>query len=140
MALAACADSVPTKIAIEISATGSVNPDLGGRPSPVVTQIYQLSSDDRFAKADIIQLIDHDKDLLGSDMLTRDEVILQPGESKTIDLAYLKDAKYLGFVADYRDIDHANARALLMSPKKDKIIVKLKVDKLAVSATQSEQK
>lgn len=130
----------PTKFAVAVSTNSAVNPDNFGRPSPIVTQIYELSNSERFSKVDIIQLIDHDRELLGGDLLARNEVVVQPGETKTIDLPYLKDTKFIGFVSDFRDIDHADARAVAAAPSDDRVLTELIVDKLSVKIQQAKQR
>ena len=61
--LGACASHAPTNIAVNVSSAADVNPDSSGRPSPIVARIYELSGTDRFSKADIFQLLDHEPDI-----------------------------------------------------------------------------
>ena len=55
-----------------------VNPDLNERPSPVVVTIYQLSSRTIFDNQDFFSLYENAQTILGPDLLTKQELELQP--------------------------------------------------------------
>jgi type VI secretion system protein VasD len=138
--LGACASHAPTNLAINVTAASTVNPDSTGRPSPVVTRIYELSGTDKFSKADIFQLLDHEKDALGSDLLDRSEAVMQPGESRVVKMAVKDGAKYLGVIAAYRDIDHADWRSVTIMPASDDISTLVTVGRLAVKVEETDRK
>ncbi|GGF20350.1 type VI secretion system-associated lipoprotein [Aliidongia dinghuensis] len=140
LSLGACASKPPTTLSINVAAADTVNPDIYGRPSPVVTRIYELSGTDRFSKGDIFQLLDHDKDVLGGDMLDRSELILQPGESRTIKMPVKDGAKYLGVVAGYRDVDHADWRSVTQMPMTDDVSTLVTVGRLSAKIEETERK
>jgi type VI secretion system protein VasD len=138
--LGACASHPPANISINVTAARDVNPDSTGRPSPIVTRIYELSGTDRFSKTDIFQLLDHDKDGLASDMLDRQELVLQPGEARTVKLAVKDGAKYLGVIAAYRDVDHADWRTVTVLPASEDTLTLVTVGHLGVKVEQTERK
>ena len=138
--LGACASHAPTNIAVNVSSAADVNPDSSGRPSPIVARIYELSGTDRFSKADIFQLLDHDKDGLGGEMLDRTELMLQPGEARTVKLAIKDGAKYLGVIAGYRDVDHADWRTMTVLPESEDTSTLVTVGHLGVKIEQTERK
>ena len=61
-----------------------INPDASGRPSPVPVRVYLLKSAERLARADYFQIIDHERDVLGSDLIKREDVVMRPGESHVV--------------------------------------------------------
>lgn len=119
-ALAACASGPPksTKARMTVVAQSDVNPDAGGRPSPVVVRVYQLQQDAKFANADFFALFDDEQQALGADLLARDEIELAPGERKVLQVEVKGDAKFLGAVAAFRDIRNSQWRAVQPAPKK----------------------
>ncbi|TWB41106.1 type VI secretion system lipoprotein TssJ [Nitrospirillum pindoramense] len=120
--LAACSHEPPpppparTTVPVSINVGPDANPDTLGRPSPIVTRVYQLASKDKFTIAAPIQLIQHDAQALGTDQLGRDEFVLQPGEKKQMTLPQNDKVHYVGIVAAYRAIDQANWREVVALP------------------------
>ena len=90
-----------------------VNPDMNGRPSPVVIRIYQLKSDGAFAQAEFFALFDDDRKVLGAELLGREEYELAPGEQRTLELTGPPEAHFMGTVAAFQGIRSATWRALV---------------------------
>lgn len=110
--LAACGgDTIlppaPTKISMNVEASGDVNPNAEGRASPVVLRIYSLKSPAIFNEADIFQLFEAEAATLGPDLLGREEVVVMPGSSQLLDREVPDDTTYIGVIANFRDADHA---------------------------------
>jgi type VI secretion system protein VasD len=118
--LAACASGQPksTKARMTVIAQSDVNPDASGRPSPIVVRVYQLQQDAKFASADFFALFDDEQQLLGGDLLARDEITLAPGERKEVQVEVKGEAKFLGAVAAFRDIRNSQWRVVQPAPKK----------------------
>jgi type VI secretion system protein VasD len=87
----------PTKAAIVVSA--DVNPDSGGRPSPIVVRLYQLKEEGAFNGASYFALADKEQATLGPSLESREEYELQPGQTKELVLKIPPEARYLGAVA-----------------------------------------
>jgi len=100
----------PHKLQINISATADVNPDIDGRPSPVILHVLELSSIEEFNMADFFALTADDASALGGDVLNKTEIILTPGSSRSMTLELRPETTSMGFVAGYRDIDNARWR------------------------------
>lgn len=94
-----------TKADIVVQASNNVNPDINGRPSPILIRIYQLKSSVAFNNADFFALYDRDVAELGADYVARDDLDLKPGESKPLERRFSDDTRYLGIIAAYRNID-----------------------------------
>ena len=115
--LTACVSNKPvqifhTKIDAEIVAVDDLNPDINGRPSPLVVRIYELKDIDAFEHADFFTLYDEEATTLEGHLIVREEIELTPGEQGEIRRRLNEETKYLGIVAAYRDIDQARWRAV----------------------------
>jgi len=100
----------PAKLHIDVTAAADSNLGPGGKPLPVVVRIYELKGQGAFTTADFFALYDKDAEVLGSELIARDEVTLAPGQSLPIERPLKPDATYLGAVAAFRDIDRAHWR------------------------------
>src|ERR1051325_963690 len=91
--------------ALSVAACGSIKVtaqtdvpqrDARGQPLQVVLRFYQLSSKDRFQKADFLALFRNDQKLLDKDLLWRKEMTLLPHSELVLKEGRKKGAKYLG--------------------------------------------
>ena len=123
--LAACAGGPPKKepMMLTLQAAAEVNPDLQGRPSPVVVQILELKSLELFNSLDYMSLSDPSGAALSADLLNRNQVVLSPGASRQMELELDASTQAIGLIAGYRDIDNATWRqAVPISPGETKSI------------------
>ncbi len=105
-----------TKSAMTVAAAADTNPDGSGRPSPIVVRVYQLKTDAAFKGADFFALYDDDQKVLGAEMISRDEYVLNPSERKTIDVTVSRDTRFIGALAAFRD-RNAESRVLVPAPR-----------------------
>ena len=112
LALAGCAAKPPvvTPVALTLAAGADANPDVRGRASPLTVRVYVLKSPGPFEAADFFSLFEKDTATLGAELVQREEMLLRPGESKKLDLTLPADAKAIGVMAAYRDLDRARWR------------------------------
>ena len=101
-----------TKLQLNIEAAPGVNPDTSLRPSPIKVRIYELKDAASFSEADYFSLDTGDKVTLASDMLARDEFILRPGESRSIQRKSNTQTTAIGVLAGYRDLPNATWRVV----------------------------
>jgi type VI secretion system protein VasD len=129
------------KVKTEITAAADLNPDRNGRPSPVVLLMFQLKAIDAFKNADYFSLSDPDAAIIAADMIERTELSLQPGEVRPFEAEFDEEARYVGFVTSFRDVERAEWRAIVELPDKgflkkvfsrDKLVIQLR--SLAVTA------
>ena len=106
--LSACA-SAPKRenLDMQISTTVDVNPDMQGRPSPIILHILELSSTEQFNRLDYMSLTQPSGAALGPDLLGKNQLVLQPGDSKPLPMELNPLTTAIGLVAGYRDIDNA---------------------------------
>src|SRR5262245_41026995 len=82
LALAVGCGSSPPLLRGAIKVDTRVNPDRGGRPSPIVVRIYELKSVAAFNGADFFSLYDKEQETLGSELIGREEYQLHPAETR----------------------------------------------------------
>ena len=98
---------------IAINADAKVNPDQDGRSSPVVLRIYELASDKKFGSLDFFDLYDNDKEALEKTFIKKQEMELNPNESRKIDFVLNEKTKFIGFLVAYQDIESAKWREIV---------------------------
>lgn len=96
-----------TKLAFDITASPRANPDQQGRYSPIMVTIYELKSPTQFQEMDFFSLQNNGKELLGDDLLNKEEFILQPGETIHIRHKTTPGTTTIGMTAGYRNITHS---------------------------------
>ncbi|WP_418124142.1 type VI secretion system lipoprotein TssJ [Variovorax sp. 160MFSha2.1] len=99
-----------TTVAVTLTAGADANPDARGRASPLTVRVYALKSPGPFDGADFFSLFEKDQATLGAELVQREEVLLRPGETKKLDFNLPPDAKSMGVMAAYRDLDRARWR------------------------------
>ena len=112
--LSACAAKPPPKPASvtgTVEASAQVNPSASKRPSPLLIRIYELKSVATFNAADFMSLYQRDQAELAADLVTKEEFVMSPGETKTFAKTLGADTRFLGVVAAYRDLEHAKWRS-----------------------------
>jgi type VI secretion system protein VasD len=123
-----------TKSAMTLVASADTNPDRNGRPSPIVVRVYQLKTDGSFKGSDFFALYDDDQKVLGVELISRDEYVLNPSDRKTIDVVVSRDTRFIGALAAFRD-RNAESRALLPAPRGG-LTVTIERARIVVSAVE----
>ncbi len=110
-------DNPDTVVQLVITASPSINPDINGRPSPVVVRVYQLKAQTAFSVADYFTLTEREQEALGGDLLFRESFVIRPGETRRWERTYsAMGGRGLGIVVGYRDIEHSTWRAFVEVP------------------------
>lgn len=113
LALTACASKpVVSQVKLSIAAGADVNPDARNRPSPITVRVYALKSAAAFEAADFFSLFEKDAVVLGAEVVSREELLMRPGDSKPLEMKLPPEAKALAVFAAYRDLDRARWRAV----------------------------
>lgn len=126
-------ESVVTALSVDILATSNLNPDVNSRPSPVVVRLYQLKTPGKFEAADFNSLYNNDAATLGSDLIKREEYILRPGELQQYKNEPGDEARYLGVVAAFRNIDSAGWKSQVIIPQGQRSEIKVLLESLNVA-------
>ena len=127
----------PAVMSLMIDAGKDQNPEPDGTPAPVAVHVYQLSATGRFERADVFALIDREKATLGSEGLASEEVVVTPGEQRTLKRELMKGVQFIGVTVLFRDIDHATWRVMTQVPDNGPIPLTLDISKLAATLTQA---
>jgi type VI secretion system protein VasD len=117
LSLAACSSKPPPPpkpppvVTIGLTGSADQNPDINGVPSPVVVRIIELTGTNKFERADVYALIDHEAQTLSPDEADSQEITLSPSEQRSIKIDPKPGVTAIGVAALYRDIDNAQWRA-----------------------------
>jgi type VI secretion system protein VasD len=106
----------PTVVSVTLTAAPDANPAPDGQGAPVVLRVYQLASASAFTGAEFFPLFNQDQTTLGPDLIRRDEMILTPGQTRTLTLTPTDPVKAIGVFAAYRDFQHATWRGTAEVP------------------------
>ena len=116
LVLAGCAGPPPpvppTLVTIAATATADANASRAGGGAPVSVRVYQLTSPAGFEGAQFFQLLNGDAAILKDDLVKRDDLLLGPGQSRTLSLAPPDRAQAIGVFAAYRDYEQVAWRAV----------------------------
>jgi type VI secretion system protein VasD len=139
--LGACAKEPPPPgvIDLAISAGSDINPDPQGNAAPALVRVYQLASPVKFENGDFFLLFEKEKDVLGPDLLGREEIAVAPGETKTLSQPLKPNATHVGVLAAFRDIDKASWRAVVEVPPHGTTKLASTVEKLTITLAPAEE-
>lgn len=134
LALAGCGGGPPPPTMIELTMAASPDANaIQNIPSPVVVRVYQLKSPAAFEEADYFQLDKSESEVLGDDLLGKDEYFLSPGASQTVISEVNPDTRYLGLVAAFYNIDAATWRDTVPVPPNETTAVTANIGAMSVT-------
>lgn len=107
----------PTILTVQYDASTDLNPDIYGKPAPLVVAMYQLKSVADLEDRDFYSLDKNNGDVLGEALVAKDQVEIRPNQTLTLNEKLSPEANHIAFVASYRDIDNATWR--LITPIED---------------------
>jgi type VI secretion system protein VasD len=96
----------PTTLDLEVYSGKELNPDANGISSPLMLNFYELRDAERFLKLDFWALIDEPTKQLGADLLSQSKQVIVPQEKQLYYVLFHEEAKFLGVIASFRDIDN----------------------------------
>lgn len=129
----------PTLVAGSIKASAGVNKSPSGRPSPLQMRVYELKTSAAFTGADFMAMYQGDQAALGADVVSREEMTLQPGETRPYNKTLSPDTRFIGVVGFYRDLERANWRTVVaIQPNKTQALA-ITAGDLAVSVVNTVQ-
>jgi type VI secretion system protein VasD len=132
LALAGCSALSPysdmTKLDLSLQGSDTLNPDINGRPSPIVVRLIELKHPVAFENADFFSLYQRPKEALSPDMVTSEELELRPGEQRDMKLSVQPGSRYVGVLAAYRDLPEASWRFVIPLAEKQRTQIALRLD------------
>jgi type VI secretion system protein VasD len=138
LALSGCAALSPysemTKLDLTLNGSEQLNPDLNGRPSPIVLRLIELKHPVTFETADFFSLYQRPKEALAPDMVVLEELELRPGEQREMKLSVQPGSRYVGVLAAYRDLPESNWRVVIPLLEKQRNSSVLTLDAQGIKA------
>jgi len=107
LALSACTSYSPSPFYITLKSQQWLNPDEHRRPLAVVVRLYQLVDDERFQSASFNDLWKNDQQVLGDQLLQRQEWVVIPAQEKSVAITRRPETQYIGVVALFRRPEHS---------------------------------
>ncbi|PHN32185.1 type VI secretion system lipoprotein TssJ [Pseudomonas sp. ICMP 460] len=139
--MAGCSSLSPyshiTKLNLKLTASDQLNPDLNGRPSPIVVRLFELKHPVSFENADFFSLYERAKETLTPDMVASEEMELRPGETVELKLSVEEGSRYVGVLAAYRDLSDTQWRYTVQVTPLDATDVDLTLDQSGIRNTHA---
>jgi type VI secretion system protein VasD len=113
----------------------NANPDLTGRPSPVIIHRYELRSDSTFKQAEMLPLFSDPVVTLGPDLVAFDEMTILPGKAYTLEYEPMLETKFVGVMASFRQTAGKGPWKVIVpinSEKSSKIAIELNSSSLVL--------
>jgi len=134
--LAGCS-SGPALLTANVAASAQVNPDFKKRPSPIVVRVYELKASTQFESADFVSLFDKDQAVLGADLVSREEFVLRPGETKLIAKPLSPDTKFIGVMAAFRELERSRWHVVVPVAAGKKNVMAIGLTDIAIEARRT---
>ena len=103
------------RIALDIAAAPEINPDPDGQPLPVLVSAYQLDDPETLEGVERAALVRDERAALGG-WVAREELMLEPGERRVLELSMEDEADYLALAAHFREAEQEAWRAVVPLP------------------------
>lgn len=136
LALSGCSSWSPysdtTKLDLNLAGGEKLNPDINGRPSPIVVRLIELKHPVAFENADFFSLYQQPKDILSQDLVSTEELELRPGENRELKLSVKPDSRYVGVLAAYRNLPESSWRYVITLQPQEINTLTLKLDALGI--------
>jgi type VI secretion system protein VasD len=130
----------PAVLNAKVVAAAQVNPDARQRPSPVVVRVYELKSATLFEQADFVSLFEKEQAVLGAELVSREEFVLRPGETKPLTKPLSPDTKFIGVMAAFRELERARWRAVVPVAAGKKNVVSIDLNEITLQAKRTSPK
>lgn len=123
-----------TKLDLSLQGSNRLNPDLNGRPSPIVIRLLELKHPVAFENADFFSLYQRPKEALSPDLVIQEELELRPGQQRDLKLFVQEGSRYVGVLAAYRDLPESNWRFVIPLQHKAQNRIELGLDEHGIQA------
>ncbi|HET6279434.1 MAG TPA: type VI secretion system lipoprotein TssJ [Polyangia bacterium] len=104
--------TAPEPLRISVAASPRLNPGEKGEALATVVRVYQLKTTGKLTGASFDDLLDRDRDALGEDFLSVQELTINPGDKMGPPVARNADAGYVAAVALFRQPSGSTWRAV----------------------------
>lgn len=121
-------------VTLDIHASAKLNPGATGQAAPVRVRIFELKNSAAFSRADYFALAERASQTLGPDLVDQDEVLIRPGETRSVVRPLNPATRHIGLVVGYREIDRAQWRTVLNLAPQQGAHYRIDLDALAISS------
>ena len=141
---------LPAPYSVVIVADAGLNPDRQQRSTPVQVRLYELKDPSSFQTADFFALYEKDDQVLGTDVVSREQFTMQPGQSRTLLRKTKAEARTLGVFVAFRDVEKSIwrttaalpqgkevGRFAIFSPSFEASVINVRIAPNAVSASMN---
>lgn len=138
--LARCAPAPKPPPVLTLTMVGSAdqNPDPSGNAAPVAVKVYQLGATAKFESSDWTSLTQNEAATLGPDEAApSQQYVVAPGQTLTQTYELKPGVQDIGIIVLYRDIDHAQWRAMAPAASSGPTKLTLNIAKAAVTLQPS---
>lgn len=113
-------EAPPPELRAEVVAAANANRAPTGQGRSLVVRLFELKGDGAFASADYFRLYDDEAATLGGELIASEELTILPGQRRLLVRELNPQARYLGVLGAFTDIDRANWRTLVaLTPGQD---------------------
>ncbi|KOP60707.1 type VI secretion protein [Pseudomonas coronafaciens pv. porri] len=105
--------SKQTRLDISVIADNQLNPDINGRPSPVVIKLLELKRPTTAESMDFFSLYQRTEDVLANDLAASEIVELRPGDRIELKLKLHEGSRYFAVLAAYRSLSETRWRHVI---------------------------
>lgn len=106
-------------ITVVLKAGNPLNPDDSGQSFPTIIRVYLLKSASALETSGADEVLRHDREVLGADLLETQEVTIRPGTTEKLTFKRQDDAKQLAVVGLFRAPIGNTWRAIEKLPSAD---------------------
>lgn len=114
---AATANKIAVPYAIHFHGSSDQNPNAQNQAAPIQIMVFQLKAKDKFEAADYFGLQQQADALLGDQLLSQDALMLLPEAEQNIEAAGHVEARYVGIVAGFRELNQSQWRLVVPLPE-----------------------
>ncbi len=136
LGFSACS-SKPTHIELVVRTSNDLNPDINNVSSPLMLTFYELESAENFLKYDYWTLMEDSGKNLNRDLISQSKHIIIPNQQQTYKFAFDKDTRFLGIVANYREIQKSSDWKKVINLEQDEYnFSELKLEKFTIERVE----
>lgn len=106
--------NLDTDLKLSFDVASDINPDDKKTPAPLFIRLYELKSAKMFERASFLELFERDKEVLGGDMLAKQQLRhIKPGENVELSFVLDQNTQAVGLFAEFLQYDNSNYKVII---------------------------
>ena len=102
--------------------------------------MFELKTPTLFEQADFVSLFEKDQAVLGAEMVSREEFVLRPGETKPLVKPLSPETKFIGVMVAFRELERARWRVVVPVAAGKKNVIAIDLADITVQAKRTSPK